>query len=124
MNHLLTAQPFTVSAGGRTLALFHNGVRNDLVSALGALQAGDDARARSDLHRAQRTLLEMIRALDPRVSPDLSLSLSSCYQSIFDTVSEALAHPSPGSIRKALDRLERVREAWLDAHTNIGGCSR
>lgn len=123
MDHLLTAETFSLSTCGRTLALFQNGVRNDLVSALGALRAGDGARARSDLRRAQRTLLELMRAVDPRVSPDLSLSLSSCYQTIFDGVSEALANPSPCSVRKALDHLERVREAWSHARHHGGGRS-
>lgn len=121
MDYHLTARTATLPAGGHTLALFQDGVHHDLLSARAALRTGDTSRADADLRRAQRTLLELIRALDPRVSPDLSLCLSSCYQSIFDAVSEALAHPSQNAVDRAVLRLERVREAWSDARSDTEG---
>ena len=86
-----------------------------------AMAAKEAERVNDLLVRAQRIVIELWCALDPRVEPELAKSLGGLYSFLYLRLVHAKVHQDAAAVGEVIGLLTTLRQAWGEAVEQLRG---
>jgi len=96
------------------LMLLEQGVKNQTRAIL-AMEEGNRSGWASEIHNSRAIFLELISAIDTRMSPEVARNLQQTYGWCLHHLQEANKTGNPETLRSVLRVTELLHETWVQA---------